>query len=177
MVYALTATCGVLLVALSICCYLTRQDVSATARAFRRAFLLVVPLFLAALLFSAHRQWLLATADTVNSNTTIGQIEAAIDKVQLPYVLDAVLHRGSGIVPIVGLLLLALLPFLKTGTPFLGMHRRVAGVLGAVYAAATLLVSAAVLGQGAAQDMMRGSRACRGTSKMSSVKRLRSRGI
>lgn len=153
MVYALTAACGVVLAALSICCYLTRQADSPTARSLRRAFLFVVPLFLAGLLFSAHQQWLLATADTVNSNTTIGQIETAIDRVRLPYFLDAVLHRDGAAVPTAGLLLLALLPFVKTGAPFLGMDRRAAGALGAVYVAATLLLSGVAFGRGAAQNV------------------------
>ena len=153
MVYALTAVCGVVLVTLSICCYLTRQADSPIARALRRAFLFVVPLFLAALLFSVHQQWLLATADSVNSSTTIGQIETAIERVQLPYFLHAILHWGSTAVPVAWLLLLAFLPFVKTGTPFLGMDRRAAVALGAAHAAATLLVSGVVLGQGAAQNI------------------------
>ena len=85
MAQALTITCGVVLVALSIGCYLTRRSDSVVAISARRALLFVVPLFATALLFSLHLQWLLATTDIVRSSTTIGQMEAVMDRVRLPF--------------------------------------------------------------------------------------------
>ena len=153
MAYALAITCGVVLVGLSIGCYLTRYADSPVTRALRRALLFVVPLFLTALLFSLHLQWLLATADIIKSSTTIGQIEEAIDRIRLPLLLHAVVGWRYAAIALAGLLLLALLPFVKPGTPCLGMGKRTAGTLGALYVAFTLLAASVFLGQGAAHDI------------------------
>ena len=153
MAYALTIASGVVLSALSIGCYLTRHAGSPTSRAARRALLFVVSLFLSALLFSVHLQWLLATADIVKSSTTIGQIEDAIDRVRLPFFLNTILRWNNAAVPLTGLLLLAVLPFVKSGIPYLGRGKRAAGALGAIYVAFTLLLTSLLLGQGAAQNI------------------------
>ena len=153
MAYALTMACGVVLAALSAGCYLTRRTDSPVSRAARRALLFVVPVFLTALLFSLHIQWLQATADIVKSSTTIGQIENAIDRVRLPFFLQAILQWNHAAVPLTGLLLLAVLPFVKSGTPYLGVGKRAAGVLGVTYVASTFLLTSIFLGQGAAQSI------------------------
>ena len=153
MANALTMACGVVLIALSTGCYVTRRTDSHVARAARRALLFVVPVFLTALLFSLHHQWLLATTDIVKSSTTIGQIEDAIDRVRLPFFLQAILQWNHAAVSLAGLLLLAVLPFVKSGTPYLGMRKRAAGALGATYVACTLLLTSIFLGQGATRSI------------------------
>ena len=153
MAYALTMAFGVALVALSAGCYLTRHADSPVARSARRAFLFVVPVFLTALLFSLHLQWLLATTDIVKSSTTMGQIEGAIDRVRLPFFLQALLRWNPTAVSLTGLLILAVLPFVKSGTPYLGVGKRAAGGLAATYVAFALLLTSIFLGQGAAQNI------------------------
>lgn len=153
MAHALAIACGVVLAALLTGCYLTRRTDSAVARAMRRALLFVAPLFLAALLFSLHVQWLLATVDIVKSSATIGQIEAAMDRVQLPSFLHAALLRTNPALPLSGLFLLAILPFVKAGTPYLGRGKRAAGALGAVYVAFAFLLTSLLLGHGSAQSI------------------------
>ena len=115
MAHALTIACGVVLVALLAGCYLSRGRDSAVARAGRRALLFVAPLSLAALLFSLHGEWLLATTDVVRSGATIGEIEAAMDRVRLPSFLHAVLQGTVPAVPLTALLVLAVLPFVRPG--------------------------------------------------------------
>ena len=153
MALALAIACGVVLAALLTGCYVTRRTDSAVARAVRRTLLIVVPLFLAALLFSLHEQWLLATVDIVKSSTTIGQIEAAIDRVRLPAFLHATLLRSNPVLPLAGLVLLAILPFVKSGTPYLGRGKRAARALGAVYVAFTFFLASLLLGHGSAQSV------------------------
>ena len=153
MANALMIACGVVLVALSAGCYLTRRADSRVARAARRALLFVVPVFLTALLFSLHLLWLQATTDIVKSSTTIGQIEVAIDGVRLPFFLQAVLQWNHAAVPLTGLLVLAALPFVKSGTPYLGVGKPTAGALGATYVAFTFLLTSLLLAQGAAQNI------------------------
>ena len=153
MANALTIAGGIVLLALSIGCYLARRADSYITRAARRALLFVVPLFLTALLFSLHLQWLQATADIIKSSTTIGQMEDAIDRVQLPLFLQAILQWNYPGASLTGLLLLAVLPFVKSGTSCLGVGRRAAGALGATYVAFTLFLTTIFLGQGAAQNI------------------------
>ena len=153
MAQALAIACGVVLAALLTGCYVTRRTESAVARAVRRALLFVVPLFLAALLFSLHVQWLLATVDIVKSSTTIGQIETAIDRVRLPSFLHATLQWTNPVLPVAGLVLLAVLPFVKPGTANLGRGKRAARALGAVYVACTCLLASLLLGHGSAQTI------------------------
>ena len=153
MAYALTIACGVVLVALSIGCYLTRRADSPLTRTARRALLFVVPFFVIALLFSLHLQWLVATADIVKSSTTIAQVEDAIESIRLPFFLNAVLQWNNAVVLLVGLFFLAVMPFVKSGVPYLGMGRRAARTLGAIYVVFTLLLASILLGQGAAQNI------------------------
>ena len=152
MAHALTIACGALLVALLIGCYSTRRRAdSAIARAARRALLFVVPVSIAAVLSSLHFQWLLATTDIVSSSTTIGHIEAAMARIRLPSILQAILQWNNTVLPFAGLLLLAILPFVKSATPHLGTGGRAAGTLSAVYVCVTLLLTGILLGQGAAR--------------------------
>ena len=153
MAHALTIACGVVLVALSAGCYLGRGRDSAVARAGRRALLFVAPLFLAALLFSLHGEWFLATTDVVRSGATIGEIEAAMDRVRLPSFLHAVLQGTVPALPLTGLLLLAVLPFVKPLSSALGMGSRAARAATALYVSVTLLLASLLLGNGAAQTL------------------------
>ena len=153
MAHALAIACGVVLAGLLTGCYVTRRTESAVARAVRRTLLFVVPLFLAALLFSLHGQWLVSTVGIVKSSTTIGQIEAAMDRVRLPSSLHATLLRTNPALPLAALGLLAILPFVKSGTPYLGRGKRAARALGVVYAAFTLLLASLLLGHGSAQSI------------------------
>jgi len=153
MAYQLTTACGVVLAALLIGCYATRGAGSLVARVARRALLFIAPLFLVALLFSLHHYWLAATADIVRTSTTIGQIENAIADVQVPAPLHTVLQNQNPITLVLGLIVLAALLFVRPGTPHLGIGKRAALGLGAVYGVATIIVSGALLGHGAARDI------------------------
>lgn len=153
MAHALAIACGVVLAALLTGFYVTRHTESTVGRVMRRALLFAVPLFLAALLFSLHAQWLLATADIVKSSTTIGQIEAAIDRVRLPSFLHAILQRTNPALPLAGLVLLAILPFVKSGSPYLGRGKRAARAMGAAYAVFAFLLASLLLGHGSAQSI------------------------
>ena len=153
MAYELTIACGAVLAAVLIGRYLTRTADSLIARLARRALLFVAPLFLVALLFSLHHYWLGATADIVRTSTTIGQLEDAIARVQVPSPLHAALQAQNAMALGVGLIVLAALPFVRSGLPYLGVGKGVATGIGAVYVVATMLVAGALLGHGAARDV------------------------
>lgn len=153
MAYGLTIACGVVLAILLTGRYITRGADSLIARVARRATLFVAPLFLVALLFSLHHYWTGVTADIVRTSTTIGQLEDAITSVQVPASLHAALQAQNVMALGVGLIVLAALPFVRPGTPYLGVGKGVATGIGAVYVAATMLVSGALLGHGAARDI------------------------
>ena len=153
MAYELTIACGVVLAALLTGCYATRGAGSLIARVVRRALLFITPLFLVALLFSLHHYWLAATADIVRTSTTIGQVENAIASVQLPAPLHTALQNQNGMALVLGLIVLAALLFVRPGTPQLGIGKKAAVGLGAVYVVATIIVSGALLGHGTARDI------------------------
>ena len=153
MAHALSVACGVVLVALLAGCYLGRGRDSAVARAGRRALLFVAPLFLAAGLFSLHVEWLLATTDVVRSGATIGEIEAAMDRVRLPSFLHAVLQGTIPALPLAGLLVLAILPFVRPVSSTLGTGSRAARTAATLYVSFTLLLAGLLLGNGAAQTL------------------------
>ena len=153
MAYELTIACGVVLAALLTGCYATRGAGSLVARVARRALLFIAPLFLVALLFSLHHTWLAATADIVRTSTTIGQIEHAIASVQVPPPLHTALQAQNALALVLGLIVLAALLVVRPGTPNLGIGKKVAAGLGAVYVVATIIVSGALLGHGAARDI------------------------
>ena len=157
MAYQLTIACGVVLAALLIGLQslLARgRGVDAlSARVVRRALLFVTPLFLVALLFSLHHYWLGATADIVKTSATIGQLEDAIARVQIPLPLHAALHGQNAIALGIALLVLAALPFVRPGAPYLGIGKGVAAGVGAVYVVALLIVSGTLLGHDAVRDV------------------------
>ena len=72
---------------------------------------------------------------------------------RLPFFLRAILQWNNAAVSLTGLLLLAVLPFVKSGTPYLGVGKRAAGTLGATYAVCTLLLMSIFLGQGATRSI------------------------
>ena len=153
MAYELTIACGVVLAALLIGCYVTRGAGSLVARVVRRALLFIAPLFLVGLLFSLHHYWLVVTADIVRASTTIGQIENAIASVQVPPPLHTALRNQNAVALVAGLSVLAALLFVRPGTPHLGIGKKAAAGLGAVYGVVTIIVSGALLGHGAVRDV------------------------
>ena len=153
MAYELTIACGAVLAALLTGRYITRGADSLIARAARRALLFVAPLFLVALLFSLHHYWTAATTDIVRTSTTIGQLEDAIARVQVSSPLHAALQAQNAMALGVGLIVLAALPFVRLGVPYLGVGKGVATGIGAVYVVVTMLVSGALLGHGAVRHV------------------------
>ena len=153
MAYQLTIACGVALAALLIGCYVTRGAGSLIARVVRRALLFIAPLFLVALLFSLHHYRLGAAADIVRTSTTIGQIENAIASVQVPPPLHTALQSQNAMALVPGLVVLAALVFVRPGTPHLGIGKKAATGLGAVYVVVTIIVSGVLLGHGAVRDI------------------------
>ncbi len=153
MAYELTIACGVVLAALLIGFYITRGAESLIARVVRRALLFLAPVFLVALLFSLHHYWLGATADIVRTSTTIGQIEAAIARVQSPPLLQAALQGQNALALVIVLIALAALLCVRPGTPFLGIGKGAATGAGAVYVTVAIIVSGALLGRGAVRDI------------------------
>ncbi len=153
MAYELTIACGVAFAAVLVGRYITRGADSITARVVRRALLFVGPLFLVALLFSLHHYWLGATADIIRTGTTIGQLENAIAKVQLPPLLHATLQGQNAIALVIGLIVLAALLFVKPGAPHLGVGKGAAAGVGAVYVVVTMIVSGALLGHATMRDI------------------------
>ena len=169
MAYELTIASGVVLAALLIGCYVTQGAGSAIARVVRRALLFIAPLFLMALLFALHHYWLGATADIVRTSTTIGQIENAIASVQVPALLHTTLQNQNALALVLGLTVLAALLFVRPGTPNLGIGKKAAVGLGAVYGVVTIIVSGALLGH----DAVRGidARVARLTAHVEDVER------
>lgn len=153
MAYPLTIACGAVLVAVLIGRYLTLGADSLIARVARRAPLFVAPLFLVALLFSLHHYWLAATTDIVRTSTTIGQLEDAIARVQVPPPLHAVLRGQNAMALVIGLIVLAALSVVRPGAPRLGVGRGTATAIGAAYVIATIVVSGALLGHEATRDI------------------------
>ena len=153
MAYELTIACGVAFAAVLVGRYITRGADSITARVVRRALLFLGPLFLVALLFSLHHYWLGATADIIRTGTTIGQLENAIAKVQLPPLLHATLQGQNAIALVIGLIVLAALLFVKPGAPHLGVGKGVAAGVGAVYVVVTMIISGALLGHATMRDI------------------------
>ena len=153
MAYELTLACGVVLAALLIGCYVTRGAGSPIARVARRALLFIAPLFVVALLFSLHHYWLAATVDIVRTSTTIGQLEDAITRVQVPPLLHAALQGQNAIALVIGLIVLAALLLVRPGTPHLGVGKATATGLGAVYVIVTIIASGSLLGHGAVGDI------------------------
>ena len=153
MAYELTIACGVAFAAVLVGRYITRGADSIIARVVRRALLFLGPLFLVALLFSLHHYWLGATADIVRTGTTIGQLEDAIAKVQLPPLLQAALQGQNTIALVIALVVLAALLFVKPGAPHLGVGKWAAAGVGAVYVVVTMIVSGALLGHAAMRDI------------------------
>ena len=153
MAYELTIACGVAFAAVLVGRYITRGADSIIARVVRRALLFLGPLLLVALLFSLHHYWLGATADIVRTGTTIGQLEDAIAKVQLPPLLHAALQGQNAIALVIGLIVLAALLFVKPGAPQLGVGKGAAAGVGAVYVVVTMIVSGALLGHAAMRDI------------------------
>lgn len=152
MAYQLTIACGVALAALLIGRYLTRGAGSLFAGVARRALLFLAPLFLVSLLFSLHHYWLVATADIVRTSTTIGQIEDAIAKIQLPPPLHATLQEQNAIALVIVLIVLAALLFVRPGTPHLGIGKGIATGVGVVHVVVAMIVSGALLGHAAVWD-------------------------
>ena len=153
MAYELTIACGVAFTAVLVGRYITRGADSIIARVVRRALLFLGPLFLVALLFSLHHYWLGATADIVRTGTTIGQLEDAIAKVQLPRLLHAALQGQNAVALVIALVALAALLFVKPGAPQLGVGKGAAAGVGAVYVVVTMIVSGALLGHAAMRDI------------------------
>ncbi len=153
MAYELTIACGVALAAVLVGRYITRGAESLIARVVRRALLFFGPLFLVALLFSLHHYWIGATADIVRTGTTIGQLEGAIVKVQLPPLLHAALRGQNAIALVTVLFVLAALLFVRPGTPHLGIGKGVAAGVGGVYVVATMIGAGALLGHAAVRNI------------------------
>ena len=153
MAYELTIACGVAFAAVLVGRYITRGADSIIARVVRRAPLFLGPLFLVALLFSLHHYWLGAAADIVRTGTTIGQLEDAIAKVQLPPLLHAAPQGQNAIALVIALVVLAALLFVKPGAPHLGVGKRAAAGVGAVYVVVTMIASGALLGHAAMRDI------------------------
>ena len=153
MAYELTIACGVAFTAVLVGRYITRGADSIIARVVRRALLFLGPLFLVALLFSLHHYWLGATADIVRTGTTIGQLEDAIAKVQLPRLLHAALQGQNAIALVIALVVLAALLFVKPGAPHLGVGKGAAAGVGAVYVVVTMIASGVLLGHAAMRDI------------------------
>ena len=153
MAYELTIACGVVLAALLIGRYITRGAESLAARVVRRVPLFLAPLFLVALLFSLHHYWLEATADIVRTSTTIGQLEGAIARVQMPPLLHEALQGQNALAFVIGLIVLAALVFVRPGTLCLGIGKWAAIGVGAVYVVVTIIVSGALLGHGVVRDI------------------------
>ena len=152
MAYELTMAGGVLAAAL-VGAYVTRGAESRTARVVRRALWFLAPLFLATLLFSLHHTWLETTADIVRTGTTIGQLEDAVARVQLPALLHAAVQGQNAVALVIGLIVLAALLFVRPGMPYFGIGKGAATGVGVVYAVVTILVAGALLGHGAVQDV------------------------
>ena len=153
MAYQLTLACGVVLAAVLIGWYVTRNSDSLIACVTRRTLLFVAPFFVTALLFSLHHYWRGATADIVKTSTTIGQLEGAIAKVQLPALLQAALETQNVPVLATGLIVLAALLLVRPSAPFLGVGKAAATSIGAVYVVVMLIVSGALLGHDATRDI------------------------
>ena len=153
MAYELTIACGIVLAALLIGRYLTRGKESLTTRVVRRAPLFLAPLLLVSLLFSLHHYWLEATTDIVRTSATIGQLEHAIARVQVPRPLQDILQGQNAIVLVLVLIVLAALVFVRPATPRLGMSKGAATVVVAVYVIVTIIGSGALLGHDAVRDI------------------------
>ena len=157
MPHGLTIACGAMLAALLVGCHLTRGTGSSVGRILRRALLFLVPLFLVSLLFSLHEHWLVATVDVLRPSATIGQLENAIAKVEMPLLRQAlrVLNANAAAA---ALIVLAALAFVRPGRPRLGAGRRTAAAVGAGYAIVTVIAAGAFLGHGALREIDAGIR-------------------
>ena len=153
MAYGLAIASGTVLTALLIGCYLTRGPGSLVARLLRRSLLFIASLFLVSLLFCLHQVWFEATVNIVRTSTTVGQLESAIAKVEIPPALRTALLGANATALAAGLFLLAALVFVRPGVPGPGIGRGGAGGVGVAYMAVTVIVTGALLGQDAVRHI------------------------
>ncbi|MDE0205093.1 MAG: hypothetical protein OXP66_03590, partial [Candidatus Tectomicrobia bacterium] len=152
MPYALTiAGAGVIAVLLTLRCMAGGAE-SLPAILARRALLFLAPTFVVSLLFSLHRYWLEVATDGVGPSTTIGQLEGVMARVQVTMPLQEVLQGHNGVVPAIGMGVLAALAFVRLRVPWLGIGRGAATGVAVVYALAAILTAGASFGRGAALD-------------------------
>lgn len=158
MPYGLTIACGAVLAALLVGCFLARSAGSPVSLILRRALLFAAPLLLVSLLFSLQQYRVGGAVDSVRAGTTIGQLENAIAKVDMPLLLRQILRRTNATTAAAVLLLLGALLFVRSGRPCLGMGRRAAAGVGTGYVVVTVIAAGALMGQGAVRDIDTGIR-------------------
>lgn len=152
MPYALTiGAAGVFAVLLTLH-FMARGARSLFAALVRRALLFLAPAFAVSLLFSLHRYWLEVATDGAGPSTTIGQLEGVMARVQVTMPFQEVLQGHNGVVPAIGMGVLAALAFVRLRVPWLGIGRGAATGVAVAYALAAILTAGAYFGRGAALD-------------------------
>ena len=89
----------------------------------------------------------------VRASTTVGQLESAIAKVEIPPALRTALLGANATALAAGLFLLAALVFVRPGVPGPGIGRGGAGGVGVAYMAVTVIAAGALLGQDAVRHI------------------------